>query len=323
MASFPAPEHIYEKNTARGRRPAVTVQNIGTKIAANPGRTRVSEAAVEHHDVEWEIASKLQTTLDIKLLIKLFFDEVVKQVPCESIVYEDVAKGLEIRLGDPGRHSCSYTLQVEEREMGNLTFTRRSKFTELELKRIEYLLCVLVYPLRNGLMYREATQAALRDPLTGVFNRTALDAVLPREVEMAHRHGTALSLVVLDVDHFKSINDNFGHATGDCALRALTEQVGATIRGSDILFRYGGEEFAVLLSNTDEAGAALLAERMRAAVQGISTHCNGVDLEFTISLGVATLCQGETVREIFDRADKALYEAKAAGRNCVKTAVGG
>ena len=136
---------------------------------------------------------------------------------------------------------------------------RRQRFSDGEIARLENFLCMLVYPLRNALQYHEAVLSSFTDPLTGACNRAAMQTAFERELNLARRQQTPLSVIMLDIDHFKKINDRYGHSNGDCVLRSVSQCVANTIRSSDMLFRYGGEEFVVLLSNTNRAGAKLLA----------------------------------------------------------------
>ncbi|MDX1252612.1 MAG: GGDEF domain-containing protein [Gammaproteobacteria bacterium] len=264
------------------------------------------------------ISGILQATLNIEQIFELFVREIKKVVSHDSVSYRNPLQGVELTHGKPARHSGTYQLIVAGQPLGEIAFTRRKKFTAQESLLIEHLLCGLVYPLRNALMYKQAVEAALKDPLTGVHNRTAMDAILQREVDLAHRHGAPLSLIAVDIDHFKSVNDTYGHTIGDSVLTTVAEATSASIRGTDMLFRYGGEEFVVLLSNTGREGALCLAERIRRKVQMARYICNEAMISSTISLGVACLNTGENATTLFTRADQALYQAKAAGRNCVK-----
>ncbi len=262
----------------------------------------------------------LQTTLEIDQIFQLFFLEIKKLVPYDSVAYDNLPQNIEILEGKRARHSGNYRLAIGELWLGELTFTRKKKFTETESMLIEHLLCSLVYPLRNALMYKQAVEAAIKDPLTGVNNRVAMDATLQREVELAHRYNTPLSLIAMDIDHFKRVNDTYGHAIGDYALKTVADAAVASIRSTDILFRYGGEEFVILLSNTNEEGALCLAERIRQKVETAKYVCKEAMISSTVSLGVALLSERENSPALLSRADQALYQAKAAGRNCVKLA---
>ena len=169
----------------------------------------------------------------------------------------------------------------------------------------------------NALTYLSAVRAAQKDPLTGINNRAAMDSALTREIEMARRHRTPLSLIVMDIDKFKSINDTYGHTTGDEIIKAFTKVVDGIIRKTDMLFRYGGEEFVVIMSNTGRDGSMLLAERIRRGIERMEVLVPQRRSPVTVSLGVASLNGKEDGKALFKRADQALYQAKASGRNCV------
>ena len=153
---------------------------------------------------------------------------------------------------------------------------------------------------------------ATRDPLTGAGNRRGLDTKLSEVVNLHRRSGTPASLVLLDLDHFKQVNDAHGHAEGDRILKSVTEIINLRIRVTDSLYRIGGEEFVVVLEGADLHHAAHLAEQLRTLVDANELVS---DPSVTISLGVAELKPGESANDWLHRADEALYSAKEAGRN--------
>lgn len=157
------------------------------------------------------------------------------------------------------------------------------------------------------------------DPLTGMANRRHFFLVGANEWARAKRHGRALSILMIDVDHFKTINDTYGHGVGDETLKALAETCRAILRDCDLMARMGDEEFAVLLSEIDLVAAQLVAERLRQAVADMVVPTTGeLSLSLTISVGVASLCSDDAfLDDVVRRADRALYAAKAAGRNQV------
>lgn len=164
------------------------------------------------------------------------------------------------------------------------------------------------------------------DGLTGISNRRHLETRLGQEWDRCQRHGRPLSLVMIDVDHFKPFNDHYGHGQGDDCLRHVSRALRACSRRSgDLLARYGGEEFMALLPDTTAEQAIRTAEELRKAVQslGIAHHYSSSADTVTASLGVATLVPSKlsTVDQLMEAADKALYLAKRAGRNCVRKAV--
>lgn len=158
---------------------------------------------------------------------------------------------------------------------------------------------------------------ATRDELTGLLNRRAMLDLMQLEQRRNQRTGRNLLLALLDLDHFKAINDTHGHAAGDRALQAFTTTVRATVRGTDVLARWGGEEFVLMLCETPCEHAADLLERVRCAVAVLAVPHAPVPLTFTVSIGLAEHCPSEPLEATLERADRALYAAKAAGRDRV------
>ena len=158
-------------------------------------------------------------------------------------------------------------------------------------------------------------QLASTDALTGLANRRSFDVKLEAETRRVERYPTPLSLTLFDIDHFKSINDTHGHLVGDQVLKELAQLVSGNIRGTDILARWGGEEFVILSPNTDQDAMLVLAEKLR---RSIEQHAFPVVGRVTCSFGLTKFSPGETIPDFVDRADVALYTAKAKGRNRVK-----
>ncbi|CAA6605920.1 putative Diguanylate cyclase [Rhodospirillaceae bacterium LM-1] len=161
-------------------------------------------------------------------------------------------------------------------------------------------------------------RSASIDPLTGLFNRRKFDVLCQQEEARFCRSGQPLSLIVLDIDHFKRVNDTGGHPVGDFVLKTVARLLGDHVRSVDAVGRLGGEEFAILLPNTDESGVVYKAESLRRLIESLHFDpWSGHDGQITASFGCATLMKEETVPAIFERADAALYSAKEKGRNQV------
>ena len=158
------------------------------------------------------------------------------------------------------------------------------------------------------------------DPLTGVLNRRAILSQIENELSRAKRDDTQLSISMLDLDHFKKINDTFGHLAGDAVLRESMNRVEETIRSYDAIGRFGGEEFIVVLPGAKQADAIIIAERIRLKINGNKANIDGVSIPFTISQGLATCNGTSTVDGLIAKADEALYRAKENGRNRVEHA---
>lgn len=166
-----------------------------------------------------------------------------------------------------------------------------------------------------------AQERAMTDALTGLLNRYGLQHVLAREHAEARRYNRQLSCLMIDLDKFKSVNDTYGHSAGDYVLRQVAFILRESVRASDTVFRYGGEEFLVLLPETDLDGAAALAEKIREAAAS-HPFVEGARLfRLTLSVGVSSLCAGESGNDMIARADMALYHAKEKGRDRVESSL--
>jgi diguanylate cyclase (GGDEF)-like protein len=177
----------------------------------------------------------------------------------------------------------------------------------------------LLCPVRNALLYQKAIAASLTDPLTGAGNRQALFSHLGREVSLSRRYQQPMSVLMIDIDKFKSINDTYGHATGDLVLQDLIEVMTKVNRNTDLCFRYGGEEFVVILSNTDTKGALKVAQTIQEAIANLEIIHENSDVSnfVTLSMGVASLIPTLALSPevLISHADQSLYVAKQKGRN--------
>jgi diguanylate cyclase (GGDEF)-like protein len=173
-----------------------------------------------------------------------------------------------------------------------------------------------VVPGQSVRLKRYFERIATVDPLTGLHNRRWLDDTFARQIERAHRSGQPAVMLMIDLDHFKRINDLFGHLTGDAALARVAELLMAGLRPQDLLARYGGEEFAVMLPAIALEPALAVAERLRSGVALNARNGDGHDIGLTtVSIGAAELQAGDALEDLVARADIALLKAKAAGRN--------
>ncbi|MDY6942163.1 MAG: diguanylate cyclase [Pseudomonadota bacterium] len=162
---------------------------------------------------------------------------------------------------------------------------------------------------------RKIQELAIRDDLTQLYNRRHLMEVLEHQRKIADRGGYRFCICILDLDHFKSINDRLGHLAGDRVLTKVAETLAQHIRGGDFIARFGGEEFVIILSDTNLEGAVESAERMRIHVHSLNHEQIDKDTRTTVSIGVTDFGPGESIDHVLDRADRALYQAKQDGRN--------
>ncbi len=287
------------------------VQNSRLMISYPENMTDVTNMSIH-------VMGVLQSTLELEKLIELFDDEMAAVVPHEHLSYENQDEGIKYDIGKAAIHRSIYSLVLFGKKMGEIIISRNSKFVDVEINKIESLISALIYPLRNALLYKQAVEKAYSDPLTGLNNRAAFDKSIEQEIDLATRHGHTLSLMMLDLDRFKQINDNYGHIVGDAVLKSFADCIMECMRSSDIVFRYGGEEFVILLRNTKVAGAKLLAERMRKKVEKMKFDYNNIKLNISVSIGLVEFQEGDDRLKLVERADALLYKAKEGGRNRVE-----
>ncbi len=165
-------------------------------------------------------------------------------------------------------------------------------------------------------MYSQTRYMSVTDPLTGLYNRRHFEECLEREFLRAKRYKSDLSFAIIDIDFFKNVNDTYGHSAGDYVLKEVAYYILQTFRKTDMVFRYGGEEFAVIITETPLEKAVIPLERLRKTIEDYVFRYNGNQIDVTISIGVCeTDDNTDTVHKLFENADKALYKAKENGRN--------
>ena len=193
---------------------------------------------------------------------------------------------------------------------------RHEATAERNLKLTEQLSQMEQETQELQVMLQENRAKLLYDALTGVYSRMAYDERIQQELARWSRYETPFSYVILDIDHFKRINDTYGHNAGDKALKLVAQLMTTYVRQSDYVFRIGGEEFVLLLTSTAQDNAGKLVEKMRAGIAASSFHFKGEPVTLTLSAGITETRDGDDVESIYERADKALYKAKNSGRDC-------
>jgi diguanylate cyclase (GGDEF)-like protein len=246
-----------------------------------------------------------------------------------------VGRGTKVtlRLNDEGvsREHCAFVREGEKIFVTDLGSTNGTYVNGIKIDRKELtdgdkimvgsttILKFTFHDYLDEVFQRQMYESALRDGLTKVFNKKYFTDYLEKEFAFAARHGGPLALIFLDIDHFKKINDTYGHPAGDFVLSELSQMMVDLLRTEDVLARFGGEEFTVLCRGSDQKGATIVAERLRSTVEQRKFTFEGQDIPVTISLGVAAIpeCSVNDHAAFLAAADKALYEAKRTGRNRV------
>ena len=210
-------------------------------------------------------------------------------------------------------------LVVAGAPIGAIGLSPEPPLTEAQRSVLAAAAALLGASVKNAELFNEAHENSVRDALTGCFNRRHSMDVMDAELRRARRSHGAFSVVMFDLDHFKEINDRFGHLCGDAVLAQVGQRMKAVLRGSDVKCRYGGEEFLVLLPETPLAGARRVAEMLRHDLEEHPVHWNDQMVVATASFGITEIVSGEEkAHAIIGRADAALYLAKQDGRNCVR-----
>ncbi|MBE1299973.1 MAG: diguanylate cyclase [Alteromonadaceae bacterium] len=259
----------------------------------------------------------LSSSINLHDLGKMAYMELKQRIGVAAIKVESELESLA--FGDDFSTSSEKKFSLDgygdESASVSYCFNKNLSVRENQLLR-EFHHC-LRNPLKNAIQFLQLKKLAMKDCLTGLGNRTYFDDSIQKLISQAHRNGENLALIVMDLDNFKPVNDQYGHAAGDRVLVAFAEILNRVVRDSDHAFRFGGDEFCCLLQSTNEQSNLKVATRLRTAIAKdkiLSRY--GV----TASFGITTLIGQDDSRSLFARADKALYDAKDAGKNDIKLA---
>ncbi|MFT5598214.1 MAG: diguanylate cyclase (GGDEF)-like protein [Gammaproteobacteria bacterium] len=283
-------------------------------VALDPRRSDKVMSSRRHIRV-LELSGLLSQNIELDKIIEVFSNDIRNEVPHVGYHYEYSEIGAIYSLGDQAEYSANYRLSVENKSIGELTFFRHHRFSSEELCDLEDLLCSLIYPVKHAVMYQVALKSAYSDPLTGLNNRTSMEKYLPREIDLAKRHQQSMAVLVMDLDGFKQINDSYGHYIGDQVLREVGKVILSAVRNTDLVYRYGGDEFVGGLVQTNLEGAMHVSERIRSGVERLSMLTDLPVDELKISIGLTMVQYTDSFNHVFTRADKALYSAKLSGKN--------
>lgn len=283
-------------------------------VALDPRRSEKVVNSRQHIRV-LELSDLLSRNIELEKIIEVFSYEIRKDIPHVGYHYDYSEIGATYSQGEVAEYSTNYRLSVQDKSIGELTFFRHRSFSSEEICDLEELLCSLIYPVKHAVMYQVALNSAYSDPLTGLNNRTSMEKCLPREIDLAKRHKQSMAILVMDLDGFKHINDSYGHDIGDQVLREVGKVILSAVRNTDLLYRYGGDEFVGGLVQTDLEGAMDVSERIRSGVESLSRLTDLPTGRMKISIGLTMVQSADNFKEAFKRADKALYSAKLAGKN--------
>jgi diguanylate cyclase (GGDEF)-like protein len=312
---------LSERVPVRGRDEFAMLGNAFNDMA-NQLEARLAELEAERgrlRDAITRFGEALAATHDINQLLRVIVEAAVEATDANGarLLADD---GTFVETGDPDSEGerLEFGLTAGRTTFGTLTISGDS-FDDDQRLAAGSLASHAAIALENARLHRIVERQALVDGLTGIANRRQCEDALTAEIARAERLGSTLTLVLADLDDFKTVNDAHGHAVGDDVLRKFAAALRSTVRDSDLAGRWGGEEFLLLLPGADATGGALLADRVRAAFSERSfAGRDGESVNVTCSFGVAQHRPGDDERELFASADRALYRAKRAGKNRVE-----
>ncbi len=240
----------------------------------------------------------------------------------KPLIFNEISEIYEVFKRPPQNYIRSWLgvpLIFQERVIGLLAIDSKDpkRFTEKDVELAVMFADQVAAALENARLFKESQEQALTDPLTGIYNRRGLFQMGDFELARARRMNRPFSLLMFDIDHFKKINDEYGHPAGDEILRGLAERCRHGLRGEDVLCRYGGEEFVAFLPEANVETARHIAERLRLATIDAPFITSAGELQVSISVGVAQANENDSLKKLIERADLALYAAKRGGRNRV------
>lgn len=319
--------HLLVRRAAR----ALSVSHCSV-VLARPGDTQANVVAAFENPGLQQLTVQLERYPELKAALDSGQPVLVEDLDTHAL-YEGVRhvwgiEGIEV----PIRSVIALPFSIDRGQYGVFLVRRtrdQERFGPADLEFAQAVITAAVAVIQRAQMVESTMadnarleQLAQTDPLTQLLNRRALTERITAEMERALRYDSTMALLMIDLDHFKRVNDTYGHLVGDDVLRDVAQLLSDTIRASDIVARYGGEEFLVLLPETDDAGAESFAERIREAVEHhrFASESLPEPLRLTASVGVAVYpaARIESVEDLFARADAALYRAKADGRNRVR-----
>lgn len=263
----------------------------------------------------WRLLSQLQASLHNQQILDTFHQRVAEHFAIDGISYAATPQADLLLIGEQQAHQAAYRLRARDDDFGELTFFRHKRLLPEELADLELLLGTLISPLRNARQYQNAIKASRKDPLTNLGNRMAMTEQLEQEIAIANRHKRPLTLMLLDIDKFKSVNDQHGHQVGDLVLKQFSQLLGKLNRQSDQSYRFGGEEFVTILRDTEPKGALIAAERICHTISSHIMKAGQTDLQITASIGMASYQTGDSADSLIRRADMAMYQIKNRGGN--------
>ena len=282
--------------------------------------TRLGDLAAQAFDKHLRLlrlSEMWERKTELEDLFECFYTEVSPLLDFDGLEYVSPGFIECVRFGRMRQIRTPFELNFGGNSLGTLRMHSARVMSARDHRAMEELLPGFMYPLSAALEKRAETLASWIDPFTGMNNRLALEQLLPREMTLSRDEGEPLSLLTIDLDHFKKINGIHGHEVGDQIILAVADALTANLRGTDIIFRLESDRFVVILGATDFDDATMVSERLRTCVDTSFTYQN-VQVVQSASAGVTEMVDNDTAESLTERAEAALVNAKRAGRNRIR-----
>jgi len=268
------------------------------------------EKASEETIALYDITKNICKTLDEKKVFSVFKEQITRYIEIKDCRFIKAPKDI--------LENSSYLvlpLEINKKPIGYLA---ADGIKEEDSEKFHILAQQLLLGIKRAFLYKQVQELAITDTLTGIFTRRFYMQRFKEEIERSLKFNLKFSFLMVDVDHFKEYNDQYGHLVGDAILKEISKAIKENIRQIDLMGRYGGEEFSIVLVETDKEGAKFAAERIRQALEARHIRAYDEDLRVTISIGISTFpIDAKNAQAIIEKADLALYKAKQSGRNKV------
>ena len=253
------------------------------------------------------LAEQLQTSLDLTGLLNIFSMEAAKLVDFSGLYFKKGHLTAQARGSKTAKNERLFELKINQQYIGTLTYAINSPISLAHYKTLTELHQLLIYPINNAIAYQKAMSLAMHDELTSLGNRRYFDQQIKRAMHHANRQVSQLGLMMCDLDKFKSINDNHGHFIGDQVLIEFSSALKASVRDSDSVFRFGGDEFAVIIEDASEKSLFIIEKRM---ADSLNSYPLLAKYQVACSSGFTFMIRDDNEQSFFERADAILYRKK-------------
>lgn len=261
----------------------------------------------QHSQRNFALLERLQTTLDVNQLIDIYATEVAKHIDYTGIYFKHADISATVRGSRQAKNERQFELKLNGQFFGIITYAVNTPISLTSYTVLSELHKLLINPLNNAVRYHQLMQLAMQDSLTQLGNRRSFDEQIKRTMSLAIRKHTRVGLILCDLNKFKAINDTFGHVIGDSVLVHFAEALRQCVRDSDCIFRFGGDEFAIIVEDASEQSLNAIEHRI---YQATSQDSLLAKYNVTSSLGLAFMNKADNATSFFQRADSALYSQK-------------